>query len=58
VSVGAILRGLMRREFLIVCFIIFSANLVSGILSPTFSLMALGIATALVLFGRRRPEAH
>lgn len=50
-KVGAILRGLMRREFLIVCFIIFSADLVSGILSPTFSLYAQDLGASLAFIG-------
>lgn len=50
-SAGHILRGLMRRDFLIVCFIIFSADLVSGILSPTFSLYAQDLGASLAFIG-------
>ena len=50
-NVSSILRGLMRRDFLIICFIIFSADLVSGILSPTFSLYAQGLGASLAFIG-------
>jgi MFS family permease len=51
VSLRITLRGLMRRDFLIVCFIIFSADLVSGILSPTFSLYAQNLGASLAFIG-------
>lgn len=45
------LRGLMRREVVLICLIIFMADLVSGILSPTFSLYAQSLGASLAFIG-------
>jgi MFS family permease len=41
----------MRREVVLVCLVIFGADLVSGILSPTFSLYAQGLGASLAFVG-------
>ncbi|MBI5029056.1 MAG: MFS transporter [Chloroflexi bacterium] len=45
------LRGLVRRDVLIICLVIFCADLVTGILSPTFSLYAKDLGASLTLIG-------
>jgi MFS transporter, DHA1 family, multidrug resistance protein len=50
-SVRHVLRGLMRRDVVSVCLVIFSADLVSGILSPTFSLYAQNLGASLTFIG-------
>ncbi len=45
------LRGLLRRDVLTICLVIFTADLVSGILSPTFSLYAKDLGASLTLIG-------
>lgn len=50
-SVRHALRGLMRRDVVSVCLVIFSADLVSEILSPTFSLCAQNLGALLAFIG-------
>lgn len=45
------LRGLLRRDVLTICFVIFMCDLVSGILSPTFSLYAKDLGASLSFIG-------
>jgi len=46
------LRWLLRnKELLALCFMIFTADVVSGIVSPTFSLYASSLGASLVLIG-------
>jgi MFS family permease len=45
------LRGLLRRDVLMICLVIFCADLVTGILSPTFSLYAKDLGASLTLIG-------
>lgn len=50
-SLWRALRGLLRRDVLIICLVIFCADLVTGILSPTFSLYAKNLGASLTLIG-------
>jgi MFS family permease len=45
------MRRVLRREVLAACAMIFTADVVSGILSPTFSLYAKGLGASLALIG-------
>jgi MFS family permease len=46
-----LLRGLLRRDVILICLIIFMADVLSGILSPTFSLYAKDLGASLTLIG-------
>ena len=51
VSFWRVLRGLLRRDVVSICLVILSADLVSGILSPTFSLYAQNLGASLGFIG-------
>ena len=44
-------RLLRNKELLVLCFMIFTADIVSGIVSPTFSLYATSLGASLALIG-------
>jgi MFS family permease len=46
-----LLRGLLRRDVILICCIIFMADVMSGMLSPTFSLYAKELGASLTLIG-------
>ena len=50
-TVWRLLRGLVRRQVMLICLVIFCADLVSGILSPTFSLYAQSLGASLAFIG-------
>jgi MFS family permease len=45
------LRGLLRRDLLTICAVIFTADVMWGILAPTFSLYAQGLGASLTIVG-------
>ena len=50
-SLARSIRSVLRRDVLLICAVIFCADLVSGIVSPTFSLYAKGLGASLTLIG-------
>jgi len=47
----AALRSLLRRDVVAICIVIFTADIMSGILSPTFSLHARKLGASLTMIG-------
>lgn len=45
------LRGILRREIVILCLVVFLADVVAGIVSPTFSLYAKSLGVSVVVIG-------
>ncbi len=50
-SLRSALRGLLRRDVLTICLVVFTADVVGGILWPTFSLYAQGLGASLSFIG-------
>jgi MFS family permease len=50
-ALWGLVRGLVRRDVLTICFIIFLADTVTGMLHPTFSLYAHDLGASLTLIG-------